>query len=75
MLSLLTSFPSNLSLTARSWSYDNVKTYPIMQLPLKKVKKLETHVVNGEERQVEVEVEIAEERKRLFLFAPTRISQ
>ena len=56
--------------TARSWSYDNVKTYPIMELPPKKVKKLETQIIDGEECQVEVEVEVHEERKRLFLFAP-----
>jgi len=58
------------SLTARSWSYDNVKTYPIMELPPKKVKRLETQLIDGEECQVEVEVEVHEERKRLFLFAP-----
>ncbi|KAF8158369.1 hypothetical protein B0H34DRAFT_674786 [Crassisporium funariophilum] len=59
----------------RSWSYDNFKTYPIMQLPPKKVKKMETQIIDGEEREVEVEVEVVEERKRLFLFAPTRISR
>jgi len=69
------SSPRRPAFETRSWSYDNVKTYPIMQLPPKKVKKLETQIVNGEERQIEVEVEIPEERKRLFNFAPTRISR
>jgi hypothetical protein len=41
-----------------------------MELPPKKVKQLETRIIEGEERQVEVEVEVHEERKRLFLFAP-----
>ncbi|KDR82793.1 hypothetical protein GALMADRAFT_134348 [Galerina marginata CBS 339.88] len=58
----------------RSWSYDNVKTYEIMPIPPKKVKKMEKQVVNGQEKEVEVEVEVFEERKRLFLFAPSRIS-
>ncbi|CAA7261507.1 unnamed protein product [Cyclocybe aegerita] len=64
------------TIETRSWSYDNVKTYPIMQLPPKTIKKVETQLIDGEERQVEVEVEVPQERKRLFLFAPTtRISQ
>ncbi|KAF8964359.1 hypothetical protein BDZ97DRAFT_1816100 [Flammula alnicola] len=58
----------------RSWSYDNVQTYDIMPIPPKKVKKMEKRIVDGEEREVEVEVEEYPERKRLFLFAPTRIS-
>ena len=60
--------------SARSWSYDNVKTYDIMPIPPKKVKKMEKRIVDGEEKEVEVEVEVYEERKRLFLFPPTRIS-
>jgi hypothetical protein len=44
-----------------------------MQLPPKKVKKIERQIVDGEEQDVEIEVEVHEERKRLFLFAPTVI--
>ncbi|KAF9488679.1 hypothetical protein BDN71DRAFT_1435968 [Pleurotus eryngii] len=55
----------------RPWSYDNVMTYPIMKLPPKKVKHLEKRVINGVEQQVEVEVEVEEVRKKLFLFADT----
>ncbi|PPQ81460.1 hypothetical protein CVT24_001449 [Panaeolus cyanescens] len=59
----------------RSWSYDNLKTYPIMQLPPKKIKKTERQLIDGVEQDVEVEVEVYEERKRLFLFAPsTRVT-
>ncbi|KAJ7259580.1 hypothetical protein B0H12DRAFT_1232052 [Mycena haematopus] len=51
---------TNQRLAARSWSYDNVRTYPVMVLK-------ETRVVDG----VEVEVEVQpEKRKRLFTFAP-----
>jgi len=57
----------------RSWSYDNIKTYPMMQAPPKKVKQVETQIIDGEEREVEVEVEVHETPKRLFLFAPTVI--
>ncbi|KAL0961317.1 hypothetical protein HGRIS_006275 [Hohenbuehelia grisea] len=53
----------------RSWSYDNVMTYPVMQVPAKKVKKVVKQVVDGVEQSVEVEVD--EEPKRLFLFADT----
>jgi len=42
-----------------------------MQVPPKKVKKIETQIIDGEEHEVEVEVN--EEPKRLFLFAPTVI--
>lgn len=45
----------------------------MMQVPPQKVKKIETQIIDGEEREVEVEVEVHEERKRLFLFAPTVI--
>ncbi|KAH9480313.1 hypothetical protein JR316_0006911 [Psilocybe cubensis] len=61
--------------TTRSWSYDNVKTYDMMPIPLKKVKKMEKRIVDGVEVEEEVEVEVYEEPKRLFLFAPTRISE
>ncbi|KAF8807136.1 hypothetical protein BYT27DRAFT_7100236 [Phlegmacium glaucopus] len=60
----------------RSWSYDNFKTYPVMQLPPKKVKQMQKQIIDGEEREVEVEVEVVEERKRLFIFAPSlQVSQ
>ncbi|TCD62878.1 hypothetical protein EIP91_006261 [Steccherinum ochraceum] len=52
----------------RSWSYSDLLTYPIMQLPPKKEKRLERRVVDGKEVEVEVEVEVHPERKRLFLF-------
>ncbi|KAF9013525.1 hypothetical protein BDQ17DRAFT_1387048 [Cyathus striatus] len=55
----------------RSWSYDNLKTYPIMQLPPKKEKRLEKHIVDGKEVEVEVEVIVEQRRKRLFLFPPS----
>lgn len=62
--------PSRL---ARSWSYDNVKTYDIMQVPQKKVKKMEKQIqlIDGEKVEVEVEVEVIEPLKRLFNFAPS----
>ncbi|GLB38415.1 hypothetical protein LshimejAT787_0502800 [Lyophyllum shimeji] len=62
----------------RSWSYDNIKTYPIMRLPPKTriEKRKERRIVDGAEVEVEVdvEVEIEEKVKRLFLFpAPTTV--
>ncbi|KIJ64634.1 hypothetical protein HYDPIDRAFT_175559 [Hydnomerulius pinastri MD-312] len=52
----------------RSWSYDNIKTYPVMMPPPKKEKRVETRMVDGKAKQVEVEVEIVQPVKRLFLF-------
>ncbi|KIK95158.1 hypothetical protein PAXRUDRAFT_827273 [Paxillus rubicundulus Ve08.2h10] len=52
----------------RSWSYDNMKTYPVMMLPPKKEKRIETRIVDGKAKEVEVEVEIVQPLKRLFLF-------
>ena len=72
---LLHSCDINIS-TARSWSYDNFKTYPVMQLPPKKVKQMQKQIVDGEECEVEVEVEVVEKRKCLFKFAPSiQVSQ
>jgi hypothetical protein len=51
---------------ARAWSYDNVLTYPCMVPPVRTEKCLEKRVVDGVEREVEVEVELP--LKRLFLF-------
>ena len=51
---------------ARAWSYDNVLTYPCMALPVRTETRLETRVVDGVEREFEVEVELP--LKRLFLF-------
>ena len=50
-----------------------MKTYDIMQVPQKKVKKTEKQIqfVDGEEIEVEVEVEVIEPLKRLFNFAPS----
>ncbi|KAJ6559063.1 hypothetical protein DFH09DRAFT_1484596 [Mycena vulgaris] len=45
----------------RSWSYDNVRTYPVMAMPALK----ERRVVDG----VEVEVEVPRPFKKLFTFA------
>ncbi|KAG6857133.1 hypothetical protein H0H87_008703 [Tephrocybe sp. NHM501043] len=65
--------PKRPTVETRSWSYDNIKTYPIMRLPpkTKTEKRKEIRVVDGEEVEVEyeVEVEIYEKPKRLFLFA------
>ncbi|KAG6841991.1 hypothetical protein C0991_004482 [Blastosporella zonata] len=62
---------ANLFNSARSWSYDNVKTYPTMRMPptTKLEKRKEIQVVDGKEVEVEVEVEVQEKPKRLFLFA------
>ena len=57
--------------TARSWSYENFRTYPVMPLPPKKV--LQKQIVDGKE--CEVEIEVMEERKCLFKFAPSQVSQ
>ncbi|KAK2465255.1 hypothetical protein APHAL10511_002609 [Amanita phalloides] len=56
----------------RSWSYDNIKTYPIMQLPPKKEKQIRKQIVDGREVEVEVEVEVEPTLKRLFLFSPSQ---
>ncbi|KAF8895375.1 hypothetical protein BD779DRAFT_1608967 [Infundibulicybe gibba] len=52
----------------RSWSYDNLKTYPVMRPPPKMEKRIQKQIVDGVEVDVEVEVEIIEPLKRLFLF-------
>ncbi|KAJ7069674.1 hypothetical protein C8F01DRAFT_1363815 [Mycena amicta] len=54
-------------LETRSWSYDNVRTYPVMPLPPVK----ELRIVDG----VETEVEVPRQKKRLFTFAPTVLSR
>jgi len=53
----------------RSWSYDNLMTYPVMLPTLRKEKRIQRQVVNGEEKEVEVEVEITQPFKQLFLFS------
>jgi len=53
----------------RSWSYDNLMTYPVMHPTLKKEKRIQRQVVNGEEKDVEVEVEVTQPFKQLFLFS------
>ena len=65
-----TNLNTNIS-TAQSWSYDNFNTYPVMQLPPKKVKQMQKQIVDGKECEVEVEVEVVEERKCLFKLAPS----
>ncbi|KAG0701394.1 hypothetical protein DFH29DRAFT_1000250 [Suillus ampliporus] len=52
----------------RAWSYDNMKTYPVMMPPAKKEKRIERRMVDGVVREVEVEVEVVQPLKRLFLF-------
>ncbi|KAG2010220.1 hypothetical protein CC2G_013059 [Coprinopsis cinerea AmutBmut pab1-1] len=54
------------SIETRSWSYDNVKTYPLMPMQRKMIKRIEKRIVDGEE--IEVEVQVPEPLKRLFLF-------
>ncbi|KAG2028664.1 hypothetical protein BDR03DRAFT_1019502 [Suillus americanus] len=49
-------------------SYDNIKTYPVMMPPAKKEKHIEHRMVDGEVEEVEVEVEVVQPLKRLFLF-------
>lgn len=60
---------ANVVSTARSWSYDNLVTYPVMPPITKKEKRIQRQVVDGEEQDVEVEVEITQPMKRLFLFS------
>ncbi|EGN98340.1 hypothetical protein SERLA73DRAFT_161157 [Serpula lacrymans var. lacrymans S7.3] len=60
--------PQRPTVQTRSWSYDNVKTYPVMMPPPKKEKRIEKRVVDGEEKDIEVEIEIHQPLKRLFLF-------
>ncbi|KAG1745938.1 uncharacterized protein EDB91DRAFT_1080180 [Suillus paluster] len=52
----------------RAWSYDNMKTYPVMMPPAKKERRIEHRMVDGVIKEVEVEVEIVQPLKRLFLF-------
>ncbi|KAF8655484.1 hypothetical protein AX16_003042 [Volvariella volvacea WC 439] len=53
---------------SRSLSYDNLKTYPIMQMPRRKETRLQRQVVDGVEVFVEVEVEVEPDTQRLFNF-------
>ncbi|KAJ7486000.1 hypothetical protein B0H11DRAFT_2230938 [Mycena galericulata] len=58
--------PRRPNIETRSWSYDNVRTYPVMAMPATK----ELRVVDG----VEVEVEVPRPFKKLFTFAPVEVS-
>lgn len=60
--------PKRPTVETRSWSYDNVPTYPVMPMPAKKEVRRETRVVDGVPKVVEVEVEVPNQMKRLFLF-------
>ncbi|KAG2037835.1 hypothetical protein BDR03DRAFT_1091640 [Suillus americanus] len=60
--------PSRPVPQTRTWSYDNIKTYPVMMPPAKREKRIEHHMVDGEVKEVEVEVEVVQPLKRLFLF-------
>ncbi|KIK16018.1 hypothetical protein PISMIDRAFT_25179 [Pisolithus microcarpus 441] len=59
------SVPSQPSVSVRSWSYDNVRTYPVMMPPPKKEKRIITRVIDGETKEVEVEVEVTPQERRL----------
>ncbi|KAH9049971.1 hypothetical protein EDB84DRAFT_1637782 [Lactarius hengduanensis] len=52
----------------RSWSYDNMTTYPVMPMPPRKEIRYERRVVDGVTTVVETEVEVQPQLKRLFLF-------
>ncbi|KAH9980328.1 hypothetical protein BGW80DRAFT_1454822 [Lactifluus volemus] len=52
----------------RSWSYDNMITYPVMPMPPRKEFRYERRVVDGVTTVVETEVEVQSQQKRLFLF-------
>jgi hypothetical protein len=47
-----------------------MQTYPVLKLPPKKQTQILTKIVDGEEKEVETEVEVYEKPKKLFLFAP-----
>lgn len=53
---------------ARSWSYDNMTTYPVMPMPPRKEIRYERRVIDGVTTVVETEVEVQPQMKRLFLF-------
>ncbi|KZP33452.1 hypothetical protein FIBSPDRAFT_881649 [Athelia psychrophila] len=53
----------------RSWSYDNMLTYPAMPRPSQKELRMQRCIVDGVEREIEVEVDVTQPLKRLFLFA------
>jgi hypothetical protein len=59
---------TELACSARSWSYDNMTTYPVMPMPRRKEIRYERRVVDGVATVVETEVEVQPELKRLFLF-------
>ncbi|TFY67259.1 hypothetical protein EVG20_g4010 [Dentipellis fragilis] len=52
----------------RSWSYENVMTYPVMPMPKRKEKRFERKVIDGVPQVIETEVEVEPQMKRLFLF-------
>ncbi|KAF8172049.1 hypothetical protein K438DRAFT_1772999 [Mycena galopus ATCC 62051] len=61
--------PPRPNIETRSWSYDNMRTYPVMRMP--QLTERVTRVVNG----VEVEEEVEVPRKRLFTFAPIPVAR
>jgi hypothetical protein len=71
---ILLNINTHISLLARPWSYENFKTYPMMQLPPKKETRIERQVVNGIEKDVQVQVEIMPHTKPLFLFCEKDVS-
>ncbi|KZP07871.1 hypothetical protein FIBSPDRAFT_939291 [Athelia psychrophila] len=53
----------------RPWSYENMLTYPAMPRPSQKELRMQWCIVDGVEREIEVEVDVTQPLKRLFLFA------
>ncbi|KAF7346495.1 hypothetical protein MSAN_01877600 [Mycena sanguinolenta] len=71
--------PPRPNIETRSWSYDNVRTYPVM-VPTETRVERRIELVDGVEREVEVKVEVPvpperRHRKRLFTFAPVVVSR
>ncbi|TFY82918.1 hypothetical protein EWM64_g1084 [Hericium alpestre] len=60
--------PRRPAVETRSWSYENVTTYPAMPMPKRKEKRFEKRLVDGVQQVVEIEVEVEPQMKRLFLF-------
>ncbi|KAI0055591.1 hypothetical protein BV25DRAFT_1842871 [Artomyces pyxidatus] len=60
--------PIRPKVETRSWSYDNVLTYPAMPMPPRRETRFERREVDGVPTVVETEVEVQPQMKRLFLF-------
>lgn len=76
-VSVCSTFALNIALmealSARTQSYsENMFTYPLPPTPLKKVKEVMLQVIDGVEQLVEIEVQVQEPLKRLFMFPSAR---